>query len=427
MKYIKIKNIGLIEPQALYLVGASTKRNDFSKIGQFGSGNKYALAFFLRNGYEVKVFSGLNEIKIETRKETFRDHDFNVIYVNGEKSSITTEMGKDWVFWQAIREIYANSLDEGGCCMDFVHEVSPVDNETHFYIRNSKDVTEFVTNFDNYFSTNKKVLFECKEGKILAKSGTEGNIYRRGIRCFNTNRTSVFDYDFSDIIIDENRLIRYTWQVEEYIWSLIYQCDNEEVIMQVLHNSVDVNYLEGCISDVATISSSKMSDTFKKCINANNLAPKGFAGLLKEDEIHTHIILPTKVFQSVRGVIGDENVGDKFKVSRHGTFFREIESNELQTATIKQAKYFFEETDFDIPFEIVLAIFDNKDIMGCAHEGKIILSEICIENGVNEVVNTILEEYIHLKYKAADETRGFQTAIITEMISYMKKKNAFLI
>ncbi len=98
MKYIKIKNIGLIEPQALYLVGASTKRNDFSKIGQFGSGNKYALAFFLRNGYEVKVFSGLNEIKIETRKETFRDHDFNVIYVNGEKSSITTEMGKDWVF-----------------------------------------------------------------------------------------------------------------------------------------------------------------------------------------------------------------------------------------------------------------------------------------------------------------------------------------
>lgn len=51
MKYIRIKNQWLIEPQALHLVGASTKRNDASKIGQFGSGNKYAMAYLLRNNY----------------------------------------------------------------------------------------------------------------------------------------------------------------------------------------------------------------------------------------------------------------------------------------------------------------------------------------------------------------------------------------
>lgn len=37
MKYIRIKNKGLIEPQALHLLGASTKTNDATKIGQFGS------------------------------------------------------------------------------------------------------------------------------------------------------------------------------------------------------------------------------------------------------------------------------------------------------------------------------------------------------------------------------------------------------
>ncbi len=427
MKYIKIKNNGIIEPQALHLVGASTKRNDSTKIGQFGSGNKYALAFLLRSGFEIKVFAGLNEILITTQKESFRDQEFNVIYINGERTSITTEMGKDWIYWQAMREIVCNSMDEGGYSLDFVQEISPIDNETHFYIKSNKESVEFITNYDNYFSANKKVLFECKDGKIIEKSGTEANIYRRGIKCFNTNKTSMFDFDFNDIIIDENRLVKYPWQVEEYIWSLIYQCDNEEVILQILHNSANTDFLESCISDIATISSSKISETFKKCINTNNLAPKGFAGLLKQDEIHNHIIIPTKIFQSVRGVLDDENVGDKFKVSRKGALFREIEKTELYKATIKQALYFFEESEFEMPYEIVVATFDQKNVLGCAYEEKIYLSDICLEKGVNEVVNTILEEYVHIKYKVHDETRGFQTAIITEMISYMKMKNAFLI
>ena len=55
MKYLIITNKGEIEPQALHLVGASTKRGDSSKIGQFGSGNKYALAYLLRNEHEVLI------------------------------------------------------------------------------------------------------------------------------------------------------------------------------------------------------------------------------------------------------------------------------------------------------------------------------------------------------------------------------------
>jgi hypothetical protein len=426
MKYIKIKNNGLIEAQALHLVGASTKRNDSSKIGQFGSGNKYALAYLLRNDYQVKVYSGETELSLHTERETFRDMEFDVIFIDNQKTSITTEMGKDWEFWQAIREIYCNAIDEGGCSMDFVQTIQPVESETHFYIDTKKDVMEFVSNYDNYFAFNKKVLFECSYGRILEKTGEKANIYRKGINCFKTDKTSTFDYDFTDIDIDENRLVKYFWQVEEKVWRLIYQCDNKEIILQVLHNSANHEYLEASLSDYSTISSA-MSDAFKDCLKETRLAPIGYAGLLKPDEVQNHIIIPTKIFQSVRGVLGDNNVGDKFKVNNTGAFYREIESSLLDEATIKKAIEFLKEVKFEMNYSIKTAIFDNKEVMGTVDGENIILSDICIEKGVNEVINTMIEEFIHLKYDVRDETRDFQTAIISEFITYMKNINAYLL
>lgn len=427
MKYVKIKNNGHIEPQAIYLVGASSKINDASKIGQFGSGNKYALAYLLRNDYDVQIFAGKTEIQINTQPETFRENIYNVIYVNGEKTSITTEMGKDWQFWQAIREIYCNAIDEGGSTIELVNEIAPIENETHFYIDMKKDVSEFFANFDNYFATNKKVLFECKDGRILEKSGSNANIYRKGIRCFNSNMESVFDYDFANIEIEESRIVKYRWHVEEKIWKLIYQCDNEELIMQILANCSDDNYIESEVADYSNVNSGNMSEAFKKCLKKINVAPIGFAGLLKPDEVHNFLLLPTKIYSSVKGVLGSENVGKRFDITKKGAIYRIVEPNELQEASIQKAIDFLNECNFSITYPIKSAIFDDKSTLGTVNNDTIILSDICLEKGANEIANTIIEEYIHIKYDVSDETRGFQTAMITEFISYMKKVNAYAI
>ena len=50
-----------------------------------------------------------------------------------------------------------------------------------------------------------------------------------------------------------------------------------------------------------------------------------------------------------------------------------------------------------------------------------------MDRGIQELVNTIIEEYIHLKYKVRDETREFQHAVINELITYMKKVNSVII
>lgn len=421
----------MIEPEALHLVGASSKRNDSSKIGQFGSGNKYAMAYLLRNGYELKVFSGTTEIKITTQKSTFRGDEYNVVYIDGEKTSITTEMGKDWQFWQALREIYCNAIDEGDFSMDFVQNMEPVEGETHFYIDTKKDVMEFVSNFDNYFAQNKEVLFECEQGRILKKEPGIANVYRKGIKCYETNKNSIFDYDISNISIDENRLVSYSWKIPEKIWDLIYRCTNKEVIMQVLHQSGDSNFLEGAIGDFSDINSSNISAEFKECLKGINVCPKSFGGLLKPDEVHNHIIVPTKVFEAVRGHINDENVGESFRVGRGGSLWRQADLSELHLATLKQAEEFFKEVGCEemLTYEIIGAIFDSKDILGYANKAdeQIVLSDICLDRGINEVVNTIIEEYIHLKHGVKDNSRGFQTAIISEFISYMKKINSYVI
>jgi hypothetical protein len=427
MKYIKISNAGEIQPQALHLVGASTKRGDNTKIGQFGSGNKYALAYLLRNGYSVDVYAGESQIQITTEQEQFRDNTFNVIYIDGQRTSITTEMGKDWQFWQAMREIYCNAIDEGDSSIEYVNSIVPVAGQTHFYIEAKHEARDFTARFDDYFAQNKRVLFECELGRILEKSGTAANIYRKGIRCHNSTKTSVYDYDFADIPIDENRLVKYYWNVEERLWTLLFRCTNRDVIMQVLHNSDNSDYIEGCVGDIATINAAGCSDEFMECLRTINVAPKGYAGLLKPDEVHTHVILPTKIFQSLRGVLDDNQVGDRFKVGRAGNLFREVEPHPLHQATMSNALEFLSQCRLNIPYQIVFAIFDNPDYLGCADGERIVISLVCVERGVNECVNTILEEYIHIKYRVLDETRAFQTAIIAEFITYMKTANAYVI
>jgi hypothetical protein len=181
------------------------------------------------------------------------------------------------------------------------------------------------------------------------------------------------------------------------------------------------------MNDVSDISAKNISETFVRVIKSYNIVPREYAGMLNPDEVHNHIELPAKIFYALRDVLKDDNVVDSFKIGRDNSFYRIQESTPLQAQTIKKANEFLDEVGFKNPYDIEVAVFDKKEILGCADNHTIILSDICLERGVNEVVNTIIEEFIHLKYHVKDKTRAFQTAIITEFISYMKSQNAIIV
>ena len=49
--------------------------------------------------------------------------------------------------------------------------------------------------------------------------------------------------------------------------------------------------------------------------------------------------------------------------------------------------------------------------MADIENNRILLSDICIEI-IQQVIETVIEEYIHLKYKVKDETRGFKMLLL---------------
>lgn len=87
MKYLKIQNNGELDIRLVALMGGTTKANDKFKIGQFGTGLKYTLAFLYRNNLDFKIFVGENEVKLHLETEEIRGENFDIICINRQRTS----------------------------------------------------------------------------------------------------------------------------------------------------------------------------------------------------------------------------------------------------------------------------------------------------------------------------------------------------
>ena len=170
MSYLKIQSKGEIDVKAFTLLGGSTKTGDSSKIGMYGSGLKYSISTLLRNNIKFKVFSGVKELTFETKNDSFRDKEFELILVNGQQTSFTTSMGgSDWDNpFAPLREIYSNALDEDDDAS--LEEATILEGEfdtTTFYIEMTLSVKDFYDNIGLYFCTkNSQVLFANEYGAV---------------------------------------------------------------------------------------------------------------------------------------------------------------------------------------------------------------------------------------------------------------------
>jgi hypothetical protein len=429
MNFLKIKNKGLIEIEALSLVGATTKADDESTIGMFGSGNKYAIAYFVRNNIDVKIYSGKEEIKITTKKVDFRSQNYDVIHFNNHKTSLTTNMGPKWKLWQAIREIYCNAIDEGEDLWEEVSSVNPVDDETHFYIPINNEILQIIEDKDDYFSFDKKILFENEYGRILKKHGPNTCIYRKGIKCYETTISSIYDYDFNNLDINEERICTNIYDIHTSIWQIIIECSNSNVINSIFNKIENPKYIE---SDFMSYSwshnISKASESFKDYLKNNTVFTKDLGGYLKEEEKLSTIFLPSNLYEFLRGSFKNLiKVPESISGVNENYIYKYISPTPLMKDTLNKIKDFFKECFFDQNYPIKIARFSNKKVMGTINKEKeiIIVSEEAFKQGFHYVISTIIEENCHLSSGAKDETRHMQDALLDMMITQMKKQSAY--
>lgn len=223
MSYIKITNNGEIDINALTLLGASSKAGDADKIGFFGSGNKYALATFLRNGIGVRIFSGDKEFVVATEHVDFRGQTFDRITIDRVQTSLTTRTGPEWKLWMALRELLCNAIDEGGEYWEEVDCVSaPGHGTTAIFLEENDELSSIYEDLDSIVINDiPRDEIETRYGKIAIYDRQAGRVYRKGICCSDEFSKSLFSYSFDQIEINESRIVPYDSLIYERITTVL--------------------------------------------------------------------------------------------------------------------------------------------------------------------------------------------------------------
>lgn len=419
--FIKIKNEGLIAKEAFTLIGASTKRDDSNKIGFFGSGLKYSLAVLLRNQTNFKIYSGLEEIVIDTKQTVFRDKIFNQIIIDGRETGFTKEMGIDWKAWFPIRELYCNAIDEQGGGIEYCESMKPVEGETHFYIEINDDIKEILENWNDYFSNKREdVCLSSKGFKAYNGADKKFILYRRGVQCFTSTKKCLYHYDSDEFVINESRVLYTTadsyWKIAE----LVAKNADADMIRNIFDNYKHTTEGEDFWWHY---NAHAFNDLWLEVINGRRLARELTAGHYASQIAKGNcLVLPNRLVEALKSKFGKE-IKIVGQTEELGDFLI-IDETKVQREKIEKALVFCSEGGIDIPYPIKVAVFDETNVWGSIHESSktILLSVSVFDEGMKKVVETLIEEWGHIKSGARDESRSFQDFLINQLVTRMEEK-----
>lgn len=397
---IVINSMGPLDIAAITLMGLSTKRDDSEKIGMFGTGLKYSLAKLLRDGVDFRIWNGERELAITTRKGDFRGTAYEQVLVDGENTSITTDMGPQWETWWVVRELLSNARDES------VHEFFVCDWDA---VQFREGWTTIVLDYDHfeqvwlsrekYFVTDRQPKFEAKGFRLLSRwTSTGTRVYKNGVLILESTEEDAWDYDILDAELNEMREPRDPNTIAHTITSgILRKITEERLVLDWMRSTNSIlRYRKKPFTGNTGWLFPSLNDTWKKVVAETDCAihpPRMIGGDLPTDAI----ILTDDV---VKLIHTEQDSTRKLEL---------CDPNSDQRAALARAIGPIVDAGFAITAPVRVCDF-GKNILGTAIEGNIVLSPSTFDK-LPTLVEVLLEEQMHITTGHDDCTREFQTSI----------------
>jgi len=313
---IVFENEGLVPIEAFSTFGINVKPKTETPIGFFGTGLKYAVAVTLRLGGTFKLLRGDDEYVFYLKKLDFRGTEFQQVRM--KRTSLlsnrwsyhdlpfTTELGKHWEPWMAVRELESNCRDENGnsfvqddripiyanqsdwtqiviwCPEMEVAYIDDRDNNTIFMRNDAKFVRAI-----NTFSAQGLQIFE----------GPSNYIYYRGLRVTDLPKPSLYTYNFTHSFdLTEDRTAKHPYYNNSVITGVIMQSNDHVMLDKILDTDEDTCF-EGGLD-------------FDRSYSAHSTSFEAAVGV----RLHTGNPVPKRMKSFYQALHRDDHVEIKFAV-----------------------------------------------------------------------------------------------------------------
>jgi hypothetical protein len=387
---------GKLDLRCLTTFGVNVKPNaEGSPIGYFGTGLKYAVAVLLRHKAKLSLTTGGQTYAFRTDIEDIRGKDFDLCSMvktsepremepNIFSLPFTLELGKDWTLENAYRELYSNTKDEqgrvtSGECPTLAQfpTVLSVELEAFDKVHANKDS----------FILDQTMTPIYKTDKIEVYPYPSKAVFYRGIAVYEGSKPYAFTYNLlKQLTLNENRTASH-FSVSWDLADAIATCPDKHLVQAaLLHDGMEHEL-------------------------SYDYAPKGevfmdtLAALVK-----TH-----------GTVLGENAVRVFYTSAKAAPQWETIEPTAEQLTAYTSMVNKIRSCGIDITYPVKISQDLGLNVLARAYQGAIWLTPK-VFNDPDLLIAALLEEYVHLRYSVADETRAMQNAIFTVLANVIQVK-----
>ena len=394
MTYVIFENPGTLDLRALTVMGLNAKENA-NPIGYFGTGFKYGVAIALRNGCSVLIQNGTGPDQLVTQVEQeFRGKKYMSLWLEDRELPFTTELGKNWVLWQAYREFKSNCDDEGGKI--WLDTTIPMrENNKTRVIVSGDAFLEVHENRGRYFwsKTTSMMLDESNSRSF----NNPGSIFYRGIKVGETMKETDYSYNIVDteLELSEDRTLT-SWgehQLAVRLTDSILSSEDEVLI-----------------------------EEFVCCKNTS-----GFENLhLRLPDTDTVLAkVVERIYATQPEKLQDGLVEQMRKRMGKGDSYPPLTLTPLDVIERDRALALIEPLGLNLNKVRVIWKADiGENLLGCAIRNEVYIGKRCFDDGAKVIAATFIEEYIHAVDKISDYTRVFQDRVLRMLVNVLAEEQA---